>query len=207
MRGRRRVGREVQNASFIVERPGEPDLRIVHSGDDRLAKLREVGLVDGPLPRIHAAQAAGCAPVVRALLQKLDVPEPVKPATIAKSIAIGNPADGFQVLETVRATGGWGAMVPDEAIVKAIQLLAETEGIFTEPAGGTTLASAIDLIGRGVIPWNESMVVCITGNGYKTTEVVQGQVVQPVTIGKSLRDFEAILTGVADSVSAAAAAS
>ncbi len=170
-------------------------------------ELREVGLVDGELPRIHAAQAAGCAPVVRALVQQLEVPEPVKPATIAKSIAIGNPADGFQVLETVRASGGWGAMVPDEAIIGAIQLLAETEGIFTEPAGGTTLAAAVDLIERGVIPRDESIVVCITGNGYKTTEVVQGQVVQPVTIGKSLRDFEAILASAPDSVSAAAAAS
>jgi threonine synthase len=170
-------------------------------------ELQEVGLVDGELPRIYAAQAAGCAPVVRALEQELEVPEPVKPNTIAKSIAIGNPADGFQVLQTVRASGGWGAMVSDEAIVGAIQLLAETEGIFTEPAGGTTLAAAIELVERGVIPRDESIVVCVTGNGYKTTEVVQGRVVQPITIGKSLRDFEAVLAGAPDTVSAAAAAS
>jgi threonine synthase len=167
-------------------------------------ELREVGLVDGDLPRIHAAQAAGCAPVVRALEQELEAPEPVKPATIAKSIAIGNPADGFQVLKTVRASGGWGAMVSDEAIVGAIQLLAETEGIFTEPAGGTTLAAAIELVERGVIARDESIVVCVTGNGYKTTEVLQGRVVQPITIGKSLRDFEAVLAGAPDAVSAAA---
>ena len=135
-------------------------------------ELREIGLVDGELPRVHAAQAAGCAPVVHALEAGLEHPEPVRPDTIAKSIAIGNPADGYQVLKSVRATGGSGAAVTDKQIVDAIQLLAETEGIFTEPAGGTTLAATIDLIERGVIARDESIVVCVTGNGYKTTEVV-----------------------------------
>lgn len=157
-------------------------------------ELRDLGLVHGELPKIHAAQAAGCAPVVRALMEGLDHPDPVKPNTIAKSIAIGNPADGFQVIETVKATGGSGAMVSDEAIVGAIQLLAETEGIFTEPAGGTTLACAIDLIERGVIPRDESVVVCVTGNGYKTAEVVQGRTVQPLATGRSLAEFEALLS-------------
>ena len=110
-----------------------------------------VGLVDGDLPRVHAAQAAGCAPVVRAIEAGLEHPEPVRPDTIAKSIAIGNPADGYQVVQTVRETGGTGAAVSDDQIVDAIQLLAETEGIFTEPAGGTTLAGTIDLVERGVI--------------------------------------------------------
>src|SRR5207253_7325304 len=135
-------------------------------------ELREVGLVDGELPRVYAAQAAGCAPVVHALDAGLDHPEPVRPNTIAKSIAIGNPADGYQVIESVRATGGAGAAVTDAEIVGAIRLLAETEGIFTEPAGGTTLAAAIDLVKRGIIPPDESIVVCITGNGYKTAEAV-----------------------------------
>src|SRR5207248_2907297 len=106
-----------------------------------LRELQIVGLVSGDLPHIHAAQAAGCAPVVNALNEGLDHPEPVRPNTIAKSIAIGNPADGFQVIEAVRSTGGSGAAVSDRQIVDAIQLLAETEGIFTEPAGGTTLAA------------------------------------------------------------------
>jgi threonine synthase len=97
----------------------------------------------------------------------------VRPNTIAKSIAIGNPADGFQVLEAVRSTGGAGAAVSDTQIVEAIQLLAETEGIFTEPAGGTTLAATIDLVRRGVIDRDESVVVCVTGNGYKTAEVMR----------------------------------
>src|SRR5262249_501700 len=155
-----------------------------------LRDLREVGLVDGALPRVYAAQAAGCAPVVRALEQGLDHPEPVRPNTIAKSIAIGNPADGYQVLQAIRATGGSGAAVGDEQIVDAIQLLAETEGIFTEPAGGTTLAAAIDLVQRGVIPPDESIVVCVTGNGYKTAEVVADQVTSPVRLSRAFKDFE-----------------
>jgi threonine synthase len=156
-----------------------------------LRELAAVGLVEGPLPRVHAAQAAGCAPVVTALLNGADHPEPVRPNTIAKSIAIGNPADGYQVIQTVRGTGGTGTAVPDEKIVEAIHLLAETEGIFTEPAGGTTLAGAIDLIKRGIIPRDESIVVCVTGNGYKTTEVVADAVVEPVHLTRAFKDFEA----------------
>jgi threonine synthase len=158
-----------------------------------LRELREIGLVEGELPRVYAAQAAGCAPVVRALEQGLDHPEPVRPNTIAKSIAIGNPADGYQVLHAIRSTGGSGAAVSDEQIVDAIQLLAETEGIFTEPAGGTTLAAAIDLIRRGVIPPDESIVVCVTGNGYKTSEVVANRLTAPVRLSRSFKDFEAWL--------------
>jgi threonine synthase len=156
-----------------------------------LRELREIGLVEGDLPRVYAAQAAGCAPVVRALEDGLDYPEPVRPDTIAKSIAIGNPADGYQVIQSVRATGGAGAAVSDAHIIEAIRLLAETEGIFTEPAGGTTLAATIDLIGRGVIPRDESIVVCVTGNGYKTTEAVAGQLAAPVRLSRAFKDFEA----------------
>ena len=157
-------------------------------------ELLECGFVEGELPKIHAAQAAGCAPVIRALHDGLEYPEPVKPHTIAKSIAIGNPADGFQVLQTVRATGGWGAMVPDAQILAGIQLLARTEGIFTEPAGGTTLAATAALVEQGVIPKDESVVVCITGNGYKTTDVMADQVARPVYLGRSLPEFEAFLS-------------
>ena len=152
--------------------------------------MREIGLVDGDLPRIYAAQAAGCAPVVNALHAGLDYPEPVRPNTIAKSIAIGNPADGYQVIQCIKQTGGSAAAVTDDAIVGAIQLLAETEGIFTEPAGGTTLAATIDLINRGVIPRDESIVVCVTGNGYKTAEVVAGKLTPPVRLSRAFKDFE-----------------
>ena len=154
-------------------------------------EMREVGLVDGDLPRMYAAQAAGCAPVVGALDAGLEHPEPVRPDTIAKSIAIGNPADGYQVLRAIRTTGGSGAAVSDPDIVDAITLLAQTEGIFTEPAGGTTLAAAVQLIRRGVIPPDESIVVCITGNGYKTAEVVANKLVSPVRLSRAFRDFEA----------------
>ncbi len=156
-----------------------------------LRELRTVGLVEGELPRIHAAQAAGCAPVVNALLSGADELELVRPNTIAKSIAIGNPADGLQVLQTVRDTGGAGTAVSDEQIIAAIRLLAETEGIFTEPAGGTTLAGTIDLIQRGVIGPNESVVVCVTGNGYKTAEVMDGQLQQPIRLSRAFKEFEA----------------
>ncbi|HYM26217.1 MAG TPA: threonine synthase [Vicinamibacterales bacterium] len=154
-------------------------------------ELREVGLADGDLPKVYAAQAAGCAPVVNALDAGLEHPEPVRPNTIAKSIAIGNPADGYQVIQSVRSTGGAGAAVSDAQIVDAIQLLAETEGIFTEPAGGTTLAATIDLIQRGIIPRDESIVVCVTGNGYKTAEVVSGRLAEPVRLTRAFKDFEA----------------
>jgi threonine synthase len=156
-----------------------------------LRELRQIGLVEGELPRIHAAQAAGCAPIVRALQSGAAEIELVRPNTIAKSIAIGNPADGHQVLQTVRDTGGSGTMVTDEQIVGAIRLLAETEGIFTEPAGGTTLAGTIDLIQRGLIGPDESVVVCVTGNGYKTAEVVAGQLVEPVRLSRAFKEFEA----------------
>src|SRR4051812_416716 len=154
-------------------------------------ELKQIGLVDGELPKIHAAQAAGCAPVVNAIAGGADYPDPVKPDTIAKSIAIGNPADGYQVIQTVRSTGGAGTAVSDAQIVDAIRLLAETEGIFTEPAGGTTLAATIDLVNRRVIPRDESIVVCVTGNGYKTTEAVAGTLAAPVRLSRAFKDFEA----------------
>ena len=156
-----------------------------------LREFRQIGLVSGELPKIHAAQAAGCAPVVRALESGAEHPDVVKPNTIAKSIAIGNPADGYQVLQTVRGTGGSGAAVSDEQIVDAIRLLAETEGIFTEPAGGTTLGGTIDLIRRGLIGPDESVVVCVTGNGYKTAEVVSGHLTEPVRLSRAFKEFEA----------------
>jgi len=155
-------------------------------------ELQKVGLVEGDLPAIHAAQAEGCAPVIRALEAGLDFPEPVKPNTVAKSIAIGNPADGFQVLRALRATGGSGAMVEEHEILEGIQLLAETEGIFTEGAGGVTVAATRRLIERGILPRDESIVICVTGNGYKTIELLTS-IVNPIRIGRALSEFEAVL--------------
>jgi threonine synthase len=160
-----------------------------------LREMEKVGLVEGRLPRVHAAQPAGSSPVINALEQGLEFPEPVKPNTVAKSLAIGNPADGFQVVRVVKETGGDGAKVSDEAILDAVQLLASTEGIFTEPAGGTTLAATRVLIQRGVIQPHESVVVCITGNGFKTAEVMRDRLAPPVQIGRSLADFDRVLGG------------
>ena len=156
-------------------------------------EFREIGLASGELPKIHAAQAAGCAPVINALESGAEHPDPVRPDTIAKSIAIGNPADGHQVLETVRGSGGGGERATDAEILDAISLLARTEGIFTEPAGGTTLAATIKLVQSGVIPKDESVVVCITGNGYKTSGVMADQLDEPTKLGRSLREFEGFL--------------
>ena len=157
-------------------------------------ELNTVGLMDSDPPAIHAAQAEGCAPVIAALRSGAEHPEPVKPNTIAKSIAIGNPADGFHVLDTIRRSGGSGDTASDEEILDAIQLLARTEGIFTEPAGGTTLAVAMKLIRNGIIPKDESTVVCITGNGYKTTDVIAPRLDKPTPLGRSLREFETFMT-------------
>jgi len=170
-----------------------------------LRELRDVGLVEGRLPKIHAAQAAGSSPVINALEAGLEFPEPVKPDTIAKSLAIGNPADGFQVIKVIHETGGAGASATDPEILDAVQLLAQTEGIFTEPAGGTTLAVTRKLIKQGVIKSNESVVVCITGNGYKTAEVMAGRVAPATRIGRSLADFERALAPQAAQAAAARA--
>jgi threonine synthase len=159
----------------------------IHKG---FRELRDVGLVDGRLPKIHAAQPSGSAPVVRAIEAGQEFPDPVKPNTIAKSLAIGNPADGFQVVRVVKETGASAAMVTDEEILDAVQLLARTEGIFTEAAGGTTVAATRALMKRGVIKPGESVVICVTGNGFKTAEVMFDRVARPTQIGRSLADFD-----------------
>jgi threonine synthase len=155
-------------------------------------ELKQVGLVRGGDFKIHSAQAAGSAPVIHALHKGTDLITPVKPNTIAKSIAIGNPADGYYVLRAVRESGGWGETASDTEIVDAIKLLARTEGIFAEPAGGTTLAVAIKLIDQGRIGRDETTVISITGNGYKTLEAVMNAVEPPYVIESRLRDFEAL---------------
>jgi threonine synthase len=153
-------------------------------------ELVQVGLVKESPWKIYSAQAAGCAPVVNAIHRQSDLIEPVKPHTIAKSIAIGNPADGFYVLKAVRDSGGWGECATDEEIVAGIRLLAETEGIFTEPAGGTTVAVTKKLIEQGRIPRDESIVISVTGNGYKTLEAVLDVCEAPYPIAAKLDDFD-----------------
>ena len=152
-------------------------------------ELRQLGWVEGQ-GAIHAAQAAGCAPVIHALHSGSSEVRPVKPATIAHSIAIGNPADGPYVLECVRRSGGWGESATDEEILEAIELLAETEGIFAEPAGGTTLAVCRKLLAQGKIGREGPIVVAITGNGYKATEAIVPRLAPAIHLSSGLKDFE-----------------
>ena len=153
-------------------------------------ELIKVGLVEESGCKIYSAQAAGCAPIINALHKGTDLVTPVKPNTIASSIAIGNPADGYYVIQAVRESGGWGESVTDEEILDGIKLLAHTEGIFTEPAGGTEVAVTKKLIETGRIPRDESIVISITGNGYKTLETVAQSVERPYTIDASLQNFD-----------------
>jgi threonine synthase len=169
-------------------------------------ELKDIGLVKGPNFKIHSAQAAGSAPVIHALHKGVDLITPVKPDTIAKSIAIGNPADGFYVLRAVRESGGWGDSATDPEIVDAIKLLARTEGIFAEPAGGTTLAVAMKLIKQGRIKPDETLVVSITGNGYKTLEAVSSAIERPFVIDARLREFDALFERLGEGKPAAASA-
>ncbi len=153
----------------------------------------ELGLVQDTGAKIYSAQAAGCNPVVTAIHRGSDIIEPQKPNTIAKSIAIGNPADGYYAVKVVQESGGWGESATDREIVDAIKLLARTEGIWTEPAGGTTLAATIKLIASGRIPRDESIVVSITGNGLKTQEVVVNDLPYPVVIEPKLSEFNKLI--------------
>lgn len=153
----------------------------------------KVGLVDDKPVRFSGAQAEGCSPIAQAFREGRDFVTPVKPNTIAKSIAIGNPADGIYALETARKTGGTIDTANDAEIIEGIQLLAETEGIFTETAGGTTIAVLKKLVEAGKIDPDETTVVYITGNGLKTQEAVQGYISEPLTIEANLDSFERAL--------------
>ena len=153
-------------------------------------ELVKVGLVEDTGCKIYSAQASGCAPIIQALHKGADLVSPVKPNTIASSIAIGNPADGYYVIQAVQESGGWGESVTDEEILEGIKLLARTEGIFTEPAGGTEVAVTRKLIESGRIPRDESIVISITGNGYKTLEAVAKSVEKPYTINATLENFD-----------------
>jgi threonine synthase len=138
------------------------------------AEWRELGLLDGEQPRMNGAQADGCAPVATAYAAGHDVCRPVKPDTIAKSLAIGNPADGPYALELARSSGGGVDAVSDEEVRAGIALLAQTTGIFTETAGGVTTAVLAKLAERGEIDPDERVVLVITGEGLKTLDAVRG---------------------------------
>src|SRR5437016_3790 len=156
-------------------------------------ELIKLGLVAESAFHIHGAQATGCSPISTAQKAGLDFFKPVKPNTIAKSLAIGTPADGFYALKAMKETGGSAEDVTDDEIRQSIRLLAECEGIFAETAGGVTVGVAKKLIACGKIPANDSAVLCITGNGLKTMDAVNGHVGYPREIKPSLREFEALV--------------
>ncbi len=164
----------------------------IHKG---FKELVAVGLLDGEVSvRISGAQAEGCSPVATAFTEGADVIRPVRPHTIAKSLAIGNPADGWYALGVVRETGGAVGSVTDEEILDGIGLLARTEGIFAETAGGVTVATLAKLAASGVVRRDERVVAFITGNGLKTIEALKGRVGPSVTIPPTMQafaDFEA----------------
>jgi threonine synthase len=156
-------------------------------------ELIELGLVDDKPVRFFGAQATGCSPIAKAVKNDTDIIEPQRPNTIARSLAIGNPADGLYAARVIRSTGGWAEDVSDVEIVSAIQELAETEGIFTETAGGVTTAVTARLYAHGRIDPDDLTVACITGNGLKTTDCLTGAYEQTKAIRPRLTDFESFV--------------
>jgi threonine synthase len=169
------------------------------AGGSLLTKLEKgfrefatAGLVSGPAPRLYGAQAAGCAPIVNLVEHGGEHVAPVVPNTIARSIAIGNPADGRFAAQAIRTTGGWAAAVSEEALVEGIKLLAEATGVFTETAGGVTVAAALALVRSGRLGPDDEVVLCITGNGLKTVEALHGALPDAPVIAPRIRELEAL---------------
>jgi threonine synthase len=159
-------------------------------------ELARVGLIAPPACKIHGAQPAGCSPISTAVKNGQDTHRPVRrPNTIAKSLAIGDPADGYFAIKVIRGSGGWAEDVSDAEIAEAMALLGRTEGIFAETAGGVTVAVARKLIEQGRIPRDEEIVLCITGNGLKTQDAVADCLEQPAVIKPSLEAFEQCVAG------------
>ena len=156
-------------------------------------ELHKVGLIDAPSTKFYGAQATGCNPISAAVKNGQERHRPVKkPNTIAKSLAIGDPADGYFAAKVIRESGGWAEDVSDPEISEAMALLARTEGVFAETAGGVTLAVARKLLEQGRIPRDEEIVLCITGNGLKTQDAVSDILEKPALIGPSLDEFAAV---------------
>jgi threonine synthase len=162
-------------------------------------ELSTLGVVDAPVTtKMWGAQPAGCNPIADCVKSNRERHKPVrKPNTICKSLAIGDPADGYFAARLIRQTGGWAEDVTDDEIVDGMLLLARTEGVFAETAGGTTVAVARKLIEAGRIPRDEEIVLCVTGNGLKTQDAVFDAIEPPATIKPTLGEFEA-LSGLAE---------
>jgi threonine synthase len=156
-------------------------------------ELVELGLVEPRPVKFFGAQATGCSPISTAVKAGNSDIEPQKPSTIARSLAIGNPADGHYAIKTITRSGGWSEDVSDPELVDSIQLLAETEGVFTETAGGVTVGSARKLYRQGRISPGETTVLCITGNGLKTTDALAGKYATEAPIAPRIVEFEKFL--------------
>lgn len=176
--------------NIVVPMAGGSLITKVKKAFDELILL---GLVDPKPVRFFGAQASGCSPISTAIKQYSSEIEPQRPKTIARSLAIGNPADGPYALKAITKSGGWSEDVSDPEVVHSIQLLAETEGIFTETAGGVTVGTARKLIQQDRILPEETTVLCITGNGLKTTDVLAERYQTEAPIAPKLAEFEAYL--------------
>jgi threonine synthase len=167
----------------------------IAKGFDELART---GLVDAAPCRFHGAQASGCSPISTAVKNGWERHRPVRrPDTIAKSLAIGDPADGYFAARLIRDSGGWAEDVTDDEIREGIALLARTEGIFAETAGGVTVAVTRKLVEQGRLGRGDEVVVCVTGNGLKTVDAVADVVERPRVIGPSLEEFVRVNEGAA----------
>ncbi len=165
-------------------------------------ELASLGWVAERAVRFHGAQASGCSPITTAVKAGWDEVRPVRARTIARSLAIGNPADGYYAMNLIRHSGGWGEDASDAELVDGIRLLAETEGIFAETAGGVTVAVARKLVEQGRIGGDEPVVLCITGNGLKTAEALAAEAQPAAVIEPRLQAFESLVASLQNSVRA-----
>jgi len=179
--------------AVVVPMAGGSLITKIHKGFKELERL---GLLKNEVcTRLFGAQAAGCNPIAAAVKRGSSDIQPVKPSTIAKSLAIGNPADGYHAARLIAGSGGWAEDVTDEEILAGITLLAKAEGVFTETAGGVTVAVTKKLVQQGRIQPDDLTVIAITGNGLKTTEALN--VEQPISIEPKVAHFEAAISGLA----------
>ncbi|MEO7041651.1 MAG: threonine synthase [Gemmatimonadaceae bacterium] len=156
-------------------------------------EFTDAGLVSGTAPRLYGAQASGCSPIVQMVHDGRDDVRPVVPNTIARSIAIGNPADGRFARKAITQTGGWAAAVSDADLIEGIKILAADTGIFTETAGGATVAAALALSREGRFSTGDEVVICITGNGLKTLEPIVETLAESPVIDAKLREVRALV--------------
>ncbi len=175
---------------FVVPMASGSLLTKIHKS---LGEMETLGLIKKSRAKVHGAQATGCSPIAAAFKEKQDFYTPVRPDTICKSLAIGNPADGFYALHSMRETGGVSDDVSDAELVDAMRLLAETEGIFAETAGGVTVGVTKKLIKQGVIKKDDTVVIYNTGNGLKTQEAVQSSLPKLDIIKPHIEEVDALL--------------